>query len=105
MKKHALGIIAALVAMAAFAQTVRSVSNTPAEADAGLVIHIDPTTGKPDAPAPGVVPVLLDAKTRSALNTSWDGPNGAGQQAVSGEYLYRLTTEEVSQTRKVVLSK
>jgi len=35
----------------------------------------------------------------------WDGPDGRGQPAGSGLYLYRLQTSERSFTRKMVLLK
>jgi len=66
-------MVIAFVVVAAATLTLLPISNAPAEDTAGFVVHIDPVTGKPTAPAPGVFPVMLDAKTRYAFSTSFEG--------------------------------
>ncbi len=66
-------VLVGVVVVAAAMGPVHSDNEAPVDDNAGLVIHIDPVSGKPVAPTEGAVPVLLDAKMRAALNSSWDG--------------------------------
>jgi len=47
--------------------------------------------------------LVIGVQSAGSHNVTWDGRNSTGQQVASGEYLYRLSTEEFSQTRKMVL--
>ena len=54
-----------------------------------------------------LVKTLLD-ETRAAgsyTDVRWDGTNGANQTVSSGVYFYKLTTNNFSQTKKMVLLK
>jgi len=67
-------IVVGIVVVAAATWTVLPVSNAPAEEDtAGFVVYIDPETGEPTVPSPGALPVQLNAKTRYAFSSSFEG--------------------------------
>ncbi len=53
-----------------------------------------------------LVRVLEDSyQSVGVYETTWDGRNSAGQEVASGVYFYSLRSNDVVQTRKMVLSR
>ncbi len=52
-----------------------------------------------------VITLLSDQLTEGTYNVNWDGTNNDGNVVSSGMYLYRLTSGEQSQSKKMILTK
>jgi len=90
MRKGLLALLIATIAVASWTVTVLSVDDAPATSNAGLIIHIDPATGSVVGPERGALPVVLEPKFRSALNSSWEGLEQVPSPVIGGGVIVHL---------------